>query len=450
MNINISSELFMNFFYPYMFKYDKEVEIYFGSRNSGKSWHVFDKHILLALRDPKSVTVVVRKYKNSIKESCWKVVNERLSFFHIPFNNNKTDFTVELFNGSRFVFVGADDPDKIKSMLRIDRIIYEEADAISKEEYDVISGSMRGDSKIKFESFMFNPPRSEFWMFDYYMKSIDLETLYEQKILETDNVRIYHNTWRDNEFADHERLEKKYAYMKEHDYFRWLRDSEGRMGFSESEYCLVPYKYLDKALKSSVRGSITNDDLAIGVDCARFGNDSTIITPRLGNQVFLPIKLKNKRGHEIAEFVLNYALELKAKYKYKGRVAISVDDTGLGASTSDAITLMKRKNKGKYKTILLYEINFGNKAVNEDLYGSLITEIAFTIKDLLVEERIKLPDCSELIEEISLREYRMDKKNRQILESKDDFKKKYGKSPDFFDSLLMSYANKVKKKIIFC
>ena len=442
----------MEFYRPYIYDYNYDVEIYFGSRNSGKSWFVFDKHILLALKDIGSVTGVIRKYKNSLKESSWKNVIERLNYFHIPYTDNKTEMHITLFNGSRFVFAGADDPDKIKSIQRLERVIYEEADAISKEEYDVISGSIRGSSNIKFESFMFNPPRHEFWMFDFYMKRIDLEELYEKKILtlEDSKVRIFHTTWRDNEFADHLRLEKKYSYMKEHDYFRWLRDSEGRLGFSESEYCLVPYKFLDKARKSSYKGSPKNDDLAIGIDCARFGNDNTIITARLGNQVFESIKLSGKRGHEIAEFSMNYGLELKKKFNYKGRISISVDDTGLGASTSDAIVKLKKDKSTKYRFFILYEINFSNKAVNEDLFSNLITEIAFYIKDLLISEDIKIPDSKELIEEISLREYYMDKKNRQILESKDEFKKKYGKSPDFFDSLLMCFANRIKKKVVFC
>jgi hypothetical protein len=164
-----------------------------------------------------------------------------------------------------------------------------------------------------------------------------------------------------------------------------------------------------------------------------------------------PIKLKNKRGTDIAEFVLNLAVELKSKHSYKGKITISIDDTGLGASTSDSLYKLKKDNKTKYAFTTLNEINFGNKAKNEDLYANLISEIAFYIKDLLINEKIKLPDCKELIEEISLREYTLDNKNRQKIESKDDFKKKNnGRSPDTFDSLLMCFANKIKKHIVFC
>lgn len=451
MKINFSSDLFIPLYRPYLTRYDKDVEIYYGGRNSGKSWFVYDKHIFLALQDPKSVTLVVRKYRNSIKESCWKTIVERLDTFKLPHSDNISDFTVELPNKARFIFVGADNPDKIKSLLRIDRIIYEEADGISEEEYHVISGSIRGESKYKFETFMFNPPRQEFWLFNYYMKDVDFEQLYSNKIVETDKCRIFHSTWRDNSFADLDRLQEKYDYMKQSDYFRWLRDSEGRLGFSESEYCLVPYQFIDKAIKSKVEGNPKVDEISIGVDCARFGSDSTVITYRIGNEVMQPIKLKNKRGTDIAEFVLNLAVELKSKTSYKGKITISIDDTGLGASTSDSLYKLKKDNKTKYAFCTLNEINFGNKAKNEDLYSNLISEIAFYIKDLLVNEKIKLPDCKELIEEISLREYVLDNKNRQKIESKDDFKKKNnGRSPDTFDSLLMCFANKIKKHIVFC
>lgn len=450
MKINFNSNLFIPLYRPYLTKYDKDVEIYYGGRNSGKSWFVYDKAIILGLQDPKSVTLVVRKFRNSIKESCWKTVLERLNFFNVPTKDNISDFTIELPNKARFVFVGADNPDKIKSLLRIDRIIYEEADSISEDEYQVISGSIRGSSKYKFESFMFNPPKQEFWLFNYYMNNVDLEQLYSNKIIETDKARIFHSTWRDNTFADQERLEEKYAHMKSIDYFRWLRDSEGRLGFSESENSLVPYKFIDKAVKSKIEGNPKVDEISIGVDCARFGSDSTVIIYRVGNEVMQPIKLKNKRGHEIAEFTLNLALEIKHKLKYRGKIVISVDDTGLGASTSDSLHKLKKDNGIKYSSITLNEINFSNKAKNEDLYSNLISEIAFYIKDLLINEKIKLPDHKELIEEISLREYVLDNKNRQKLETKDEFKKKNnGMSPDTFDSLLMCFANKIKKNVIF-
>lgn len=450
MKINFNSNTFIPLYRPYLNKYDKDVEIYYGGRNSGKSWFVYDKSIILALSDPKSVTVIVRKFRNSIKESCWKTVLERFDNFKIPIKENISDLTIELPNKSRFVMVGADNPDKIKSLLRIDRIIYEEADAISEEEYQVISGSIRGNSNYKFETFMFNPPKQEFWLFKYYMSNINMEDLYSNKIIENDKCRIIHSTWRDNSFADLDRLEEKYEYMKKIDYFRWLRDSEGRLGFSESENCLVPYQFIDKAVKSNVVGNPESEEIAIGVDCARFGSDSTVITYRVGNEVMQPIKLKGKRGHEIAQFTLNLALELKGKLSYKGSIVISIDDTGLGASTSDSLFKMKKEDRIKYNNIILKEINFGSKAKNEDLYANLISEIAFYIKDLLVNEKIKLPDNKELIEEISLREYVLDNKNRQKLESKDEFKKKNnGRSPDTFDSLLMCFANRIKKHICF-
>ena len=111
---------------------------------------------------------------------------------------------------------------------------------------------------------------------------------------------------------------------------------------------------------------------------------------------------------------------------------------------------MKKEDRIKYNNIILKEINFGSKAKNEDLYANLISEIAFYIKDLLINEKLKLPDNKELIEEISLREYVLDNKNRQKLESKDEFKKKNnGRSPDTFDSLLMCFANRIKKHICF-
>lgn len=82
-------------------------------------------------------------------------------------------------------------------------------------------------------------------------------------------------------------------------------------------------------------------------------------------------------------------------------------------------------------------IIFGAKASEPDKYNNLITEMWFYFKSIINE--VSLPDLQELKSELSTREYKIDMKGRKQIESKDDYRKRYSKSPDLADALLLCY-----------
>ena len=74
------------------------------------------------------------------------------------------------------------------------------------------------------------------------------------------------------------------------------------------------------------------------------------------------------------------------------------------------------------------------------MYAKEIKEATMQ-KDFIYENYLKMPDDLELIEDLAGRKYEFDSKGRLRIESKDEFKKRFGRSPDKGDAFLMTWYN---------
>jgi len=75
-------------------------------------------------------------------------------------------------------------------------------------------------------------------------------------------------------------------------------------------------------------------------------------------------------------------------------------------------------------------------------YANLRAEIAFSVRDMFVNGMIDIDD-EELAMQAAAIEYDFDKKESKfILEKKENFRSRYGRSPDEFDCLLIAKAQR--------
>ena len=71
---------------------------------------------------------------------------------------NRTDFTIELYNGSSFLFAGLDDPEKIKSITGLTDAWLEEATEFSVDDFSQIDLRIRHETaKDQMLILSFNP-----------------------------------------------------------------------------------------------------------------------------------------------------------------------------------------------------------------------------------------------------------------------------------------------------
>ena len=204
----ISKQCFNDVYLPQLQNYESRFNVFYGGAGSGKSHFVFAKMVFKYLKYPNRKCLVVRKVSNTLRDSCFALVKSILSDWHLyeQCKVNKTDLTVELPNGSHFIFKGMDDPEKIKSIANIDDIIVEECTEIDEFDFDQLSLRLRSKNPYNQVHCMFNPVSKENWVYKRWFK--------EDAAFNKDNTVILHTTYKDNKFLPKEYIENLLEMQK--------------------------------------------------------------------------------------------------------------------------------------------------------------------------------------------------------------------------------------------
>lgn len=162
----------------------------------------------------------------------------------------------------------------------------------------------------------------------------------------------------------------------------------------------------------------------LGVDVARFGDDSSVLTLRQGDAVFLPRELRNQSTVQLAGQVAQVAEKNEVD-------ATCIDVGGIGGGVYDNLVALGVPN--------LHPIDFGGKALDENQYLNRRAEIWWVMAEW-VKARGVLPKVPQLRADLVAPKYFFTRDNRIQLESKDDMKKRGLPSPDHGDSLALTHS----------
>ncbi|MFI3173351.1 MAG: terminase B, partial [Eubacteriales bacterium] len=185
--------------------------------------------------------------------------------------------------------------------------------------------------------------------------------------------------------------------------------------------------------------------LHIGCDVARFGDDKTIIAPRISGKVFEFRKYVKKSTMETAGNVIRCCKDYMKQYPQIKNCIIKVDDSGVGGGVTDRLNEVIKEEKLPYKVIPVnngesakdgYYFNLGAQIwgnIKENLEMNFSNHIK-NINDVLIE----LPYDEELIKQLSIRKYHMTSKGKIQLESKKEMKERGVGSPDTADALSLA------------
>ncbi|MEK3722297.1 AAA family ATPase [Paenibacillus sp. FSL H8-0034] len=208
-------------------------------------------------------------------------------------------------------------------------------------------------------------------------------------------------------------------------------------------------------------GSIASvgDTLHLGVDVARFGDDETVIAPRIGMKVF-KLKCYNKQDTMVtAGWVIATGRKMLRRFPQLGKVEIKVDDSGVGGGVTDRLEEVIREERLKGWQVI--PINNGSKPTRneEEHYDNRGTETWADLRDILQEcfsghmqgrpVEVELPDDERLITQLTQRKYRMTSKGKIALERKEDMKKRGLDSPDRADAVVLAFATGKKSGVYF-
>ncbi len=197
-------------------KYTERYIVVYGGRRSGKSFGVSQ---LLAVRAGlyKRRIVVMRKVARTIRLSVFPRMISALQDAGIPIEVNKSDMVIKLFNGSQFWFVGADDPEKLKSLEGATDYWLEEAPEFDEQDFNVIDAGLSAPCEPPPQIFLtFNPvpqiPGHQHWLQRRFLPS---DIPIAQPIIH-DNIVVLRTTYKQNTFCPEETKKVLEGFKQKH------------------------------------------------------------------------------------------------------------------------------------------------------------------------------------------------------------------------------------------
>lgn len=377
MKLHVKKEIFNEAYLPYIDDYAHRFEVYYGGAGSGKSVFIGQKILMKALRSKRKV-LIMRKVGATLKDSVWQLMLDTLMQFNLLqfCKINKSTFTIELSNGSVFLFRGLDDPEKIKSITGITDIWVEEATEFTAEDIEQLNLRLRAKVDNLQMFFSFNPVSKANWVFKRWFADgviIDEDTL------------IIKTTYKDNRFLPPEYVVTIEKMSKTNPtYFRI--------------YALGEFASLDKLVYNNWKVGKIEDtaewDMLCGLDFG-YTNDPTAF---------------------VVSFLSENALYIDREYVRTGllnnQIATVIKELGFGKSTIIGDSA-EQKSIEELKRDGLYRIYPAVKGQGSILQG---------IQKLQQYDIIVNPECEHVITELQNYAWKKDRQSGEYInEPVDEF-----------------------------
>jgi hypothetical protein len=170
------------------------------------------------------------------------------------------------------------------------------------------------------------------------------------------------------------------------------------------------------------------ETVVVGVDPARFGDDSSVIWTRTGRdaRTWPPIRLRGVDTMTLASRVAEHVNLQRSAGRF---VIVNVDGGGVGGGVIDRLRSMGFD---------VNEVQFGGKAMDTRKYANRRAEIWGVMRDWLAGGCV--PKDEDLASDLTNVEYGFTSNDQILLEKKEDMKRRGLASPDSADALAITFA----------
>ena len=250
-NVNVSDR-----FASFLTDWDYEQYLCLGGYGSGKSYNIALK-IILKLMQEKRTALVTRQVRETIKDSCFALFKEVLSKMDMLSDetSNKTKskdgkaiavqspMEIRFPNGSRIIFKGLDNPEKIKSIHGVSIVWMEECSEIKYEAYTELLGRVREPNVSLHFILSCNPVGKENWVYNTFFVHTDEngkehviqdeQQFYKRRTIvnRINGIYYHHSLPDDNPFLPASYI-KRLDSLKQTDKQLWVVARWGRFGAS--------------------------------------------------------------------------------------------------------------------------------------------------------------------------------------------------------------------------
>lgn len=390
-----------------------------SGHSSGKSAVTAGLIIFFMTHHPSPQIIVTANTENQLKQKTWRELAKwhKKSLIKNWFNWTATSFqrvgneetwfaaAVPQTEHNSEAFAGAHE----RYVLQI----FDEASAIPGSIYEVAEGATATEGGYR-KWFLFGNPTQNAG--EFYESCFGRQThRWHRKVLDTRTCK----------YADQEQIKRwEEDYGEDSDFFR-VRV----LGLppQQSITTLIAQADVDLAYGRNIPlESYYHAPKILGVDCARFGDDETVLCYRQGLKLHWIRAYRGLNEIEIANKVAKAIREVLPQMTF-------FDNTGgYGAGAYDIV-----KNLG-YTAI---PINFSAKKEVDEKYLNMRMQMWDGIREWIAGHAVSLPADADLARELVVPEYFYNKSNgKKQLEAKEDIKEKLGRSPDRADALALTFA----------
>lgn len=227
MEIDLDNE-FTDKFKPLFYNKDRFL-ILKGSAGSGKSVFAAKKVIFRAIYEDGHNFLIVRKVAATLKKSVWELFRQIIRDWgligKVHYLENKTELTIEIHN-SKLMFIGMDDPEKLKSIVGVTGAFCEEMTELTEADWNQLNTRIRDKSDHYRQTIgAFNPVSEDHWI--------------KQKIWDTPTVLP--TTLHESNYQDNPHLDDEYRLLLES--YKLTNDLYYQV------YCLGNWGVVDKSGK---------------------------------------------------------------------------------------------------------------------------------------------------------------------------------------------------------
>ena len=418
-------------------------KVLYGGRGSGKSYFLAELAVEVSRRIG-TVILCAREFQGSLDDSVYQLLIEtidRLGYAD-EFDILKSTITHK-GTGAKFVFYGIkNNVTKIKSIQGVGVCWVEEAEAVTKNSWDVLIPSIRGDKN------------AEIWV-SFNPKNI-LDDTYQRFIVHPpkDSIVLKANYDINPHFADTPLLaDMLECKERDEDLYRhiWLGEP-----VADSELAIIKPSWIEAAIDAHEKlGFPAAGRRILGFDVADEGDDANATVLRYGSVV---TDMQQWRGQDViysADKVYLYAQEQNID-------RIVYDNIGVGAGVK---AQFRRKN-GKVQTLgfnaggAVYkpDAKYTDDKKNRDMFANIKAQAWWMVRDRfyktwravhhgdsytedqLISLSSSLHELEYLTAELSRPQVDYDQNGRVKVESKKDMRKRGIPSPNRADALVMAFA----------
>ena len=197
---------------------------------------------------------------------------------------------------------------------------------------------------------------------------------------------------------------------------------------------LISAEAVMRARKHKARASGAK---VVGVDPARYGDDSTGIAHRQGRECSRIESLKGLSTMQVAGLI-GKLLQDPVTQEPSDIDMVFIDVGGLGAGIVDRLIELGFEDR-------ITAVNFGEKALDVDRYSNKRAEMWCEMNEWL-QMPVSIPDEDGLQADLCAPEYEYDSASRVVLESKKHMRARGVRSPDKGDALALTFALPVAPK----